>query len=249
MKRIASVGIVAAVAAGAFAITGCAVEAQKEPGSQGGATTESNAPESVKAEPAVEMNLSAVAAPAITCRRPAALLRIHDNDGAAYWSYMRNPPTASPDGYTVPFPTPWITNQPNVPGMADEPDVFTYEWDQWNYVASSQDYEYLVKIINVTACPGIAIAAIPCLGGYADPTEKEWFTVPFTSTSDLAPAENFAYSTPYGSYANFNVEPNVQAEILECVTIYDGTDQVGSPLRVVESHPFVDVHDPHDPPR
>lgn len=256
MKRMASISLaVLAAAACAASAMGCAVATEPTSAPTEASGGSSDAAGAKKAPGSPQTEAIRVTSPCATIA-PTYLLRIPDNDGAHYWSDMRDPPTASPDGYTIPFPTPWITNNSNtlVDWYADlsyEPDVFTYEGDQWG-LPSSKDYQYLVKEITVTACPPAALAPPgPCLAGYV--SDKEWFTVPFTSWSDLQAAVNYAYFTPYtapnGTYSyNFNVEPNVNSQIRECVHIMDGSGLIGTGLRPVESDVFVDIHDPHNPP-
>jgi hypothetical protein len=175
------------------------------------------------------------------------MLRIADTDGTKYWPdpWFKSP---TPDGFTVPFPTPWITNNSNLAydaaeGLVYEPDVYAYEHDQWG-LPSSLGYEYLVKVVIGSSCVNpLTGAAGMCLKGFSDkgtPEGKEWFVVPFTAWSDLSAAESFA-----GQYAS---DTNVQSGIFECVQIVDGTGEYGGFLTPVESDIFVDVHDPHNPP-
>ncbi len=178
---------------------------------------------------------------------PTYMLRIKDADGTPYWPdpWFKS---SSPDGYTVPFPTPWITNNSNLEadklaGLDYEPDVYAYEHDQWG-LPSSLGYEYLVKVVIASSCVNpITGGPGQCLKGYSDngmPGGKEWFAVPFTQWTDLTSAQ--AYAAQYASAST------VQSHIFECVTIVDGTGAYGGFLTPVESDIFVDVHDPHNPP-
>jgi hypothetical protein len=164
--------------------------------------------------------------------QPTYLLRLPDNDGAAYWpGYW----VKRPDGYTIPFPTPWITT-------SFYPDVHAYEWLQWE-VPSSQDYEYLVKVVYTSSCVDpLTGGQAACFRGFAD-GERQYFTVPFTSWSDLAQAKANA--------AQYQYESNVHSQIIECVHIVESqtaNPSVGQVLVPIENDIFVDVHDPRNPP-
>jgi hypothetical protein len=138
------------------------------------------------------------------------------------------------NGYQVYFPTPYAYLK----------DQVQYE-SLINEVSGHRSYEYLVKNVIVERnSDGTYI-----LKGWADPTEHEYFVVGWLDSTQYYPLKSDVYSTqtPNG-YASWSVEPNVQAQVISCVHMFEspsGNYQPGAILKATgEAYPFAEEHDP-----
>jgi hypothetical protein len=218
-------------AAGVFGamLAGCSADAQSQTvGPKGPAPEETGtAKEAMIIPPCYGVTPTSTAA--------TVLMRVPDTDGAQYAASYSWANHNYNDGYSVEFPTPWVT-------QAAEPTVYAYEHDQWSFVWSSQPYEYLVREVKLSnaACPISSTGVIQnCIDTQST---RQWFSVPFTRWSDLSTAQGYA--------ADFASDLNVQSEIHTCVYYVDPPAGVafppphGTPMIVHEFDYFADLHDP-----
>jgi hypothetical protein len=193
---------------------------------ESGATTIATTTSPVTATPTSSTTASTLSVRACT---PTYVIRETDTDGH-YYGYT--------DGFTVPFPTPWLTLQDPAPeGYSYDPDGYYYE-EGLNEVPSHVDYEWKVRDIVVTSCLAPNEAQL-CLKGAAD---HDYFVVGFTNAAYESEAKAVA-SALYGQ------QSDVQAEITPCTYVFDGAlNDYTTPLTEVAYFPFADQHDPSHHP-
>jgi hypothetical protein len=125
------------------------------------------------------------------------------------------------DGYSIPFPTPWIN-----PGTTT-PDPHTYEMSLW-WIPSTLWWEYLVHDIQGPP-PGSRL--------YSEDLSRAFFMVPIPSLSDYTAASSLAAA---------NTAYPVEARANKCVRVLTRS---GSYIYDTGESFFVyDEHDPQSPP-
>ena len=122
------------------------------------------------------------------------------------------------DGYSIPFPTPWLTPSSNAP------DPYTYEHALWS-IPSTRGFEYLVSEI------------VQAGDFWAENTGRNFFLVGIPALSDYTAASNLATQ---------NTGVPVEARVRECVRVFTRTDTVIHDTG--EYFLVYDEHDPTSPP-
>jgi hypothetical protein len=125
------------------------------------------------------------------------------------------------DGYSIPFPTPWITP------TSTTPDPYAYEHALWN-IPSTLFWEYLVHDITPPASPDHP---------YTENVGRAYFMVGIPALGDYAAA---------ASLASANTAYPVESRVNKCVRI---VTRSGSTITDTGEYFLVyDEHDPRNPP-
>jgi hypothetical protein len=144
------------------------------------------------------------------------------------------------DGFTVAFPTPWLTMDGGAPNQ--EPDVFAYERLLLGafQTPAPPRYEYLVKKVTLGGSSPKRIAFVDphmfFLVGYDPPSFN-------AQSAELDVVWNVARQHQYAT------SPRIDSRVFQCVTVVDvvnpNANPQGQPIKgTVATFAFAEVHDP-----
>jgi hypothetical protein len=237
-SKVRAFGVLGALAAASVLATGCSAAAPGEGGSapevkDQGVSTEMFTPLPINVIPGTPIPPSCIYWDGTTYQTlPAHYVEKVPNDwgkrplGVNY-TVVANPYNGHGpdprfgDGYSIPFPTPWVT------AGSTQPDPHTYEQSLW-WIPSTLWWEYLVH--DITPPP-------PGSRTYVDDIAHAYFMVGIPAITDYDRASTLASA---------NAGSPVDARVNKCVRILTRTNS--TIFDTGESFLVLDEHDPRSPP-